>query len=209
MKPSYPWAVACLAATVSSASANLVAYQGFDGYAAGPLPGQTVGTNTQGLDTAGIITSAGTGANANAFEAAGLTFSNLITSGGSARYADATGRPSYIGFAYTGPAVSGTLFTSYLVRFTTAPTNNGVASLRVNTTATGGGAVSYFHAYADGPANAFTGSQYDANNANTPSTQTLAINTDYVVIGRFTNVGSALSVGSPGVATTYVLTAAQ
>jgi acyl-CoA thioesterase I len=209
MKPSYSWAVACLAATVSSASANLVAYQGFNGYTVGPLPGQTVGSNTQGLDTAGIITSAGTGANANVFEATGLTFSNLITSGGSARYADATGRPSYIGFAYAGPAISGTLYSSYLVRLATAPTSVGVTSLRANATATGGGAAAYFHAYADGPANVFTGSQYDANNQNTASTQTLAINTDYVVIGRFTRVGMALSAGSPGVATTYVLTAAQ
>ncbi|MEK7949355.1 golvesin C-terminal-like domain-containing protein [Luteolibacter soli] len=209
MKPSYSWAVVCLAATVSSVSANLVAYQGFNGYTVGALPGQPIGSNTQGLDTAGIITSAGTGAAANVFDATGMTFSNLITSGGSARYADATGRPSYIGFAYTGPAVSGNLYTSYLVRLGTVPSNNGVASLRANTTATSGGAAAYFHAYADGPANVFTGSQYDANNANTASTQSLAINTDYVVIGRFTRVGTALSVGSPGVATTFVLTAAQ
>lgn len=209
MKSSYPWAVAILVATVSYASADLVVYQGFDGYAVGPLPGQTVGANTQGLDPAGVVTSAGTGANANAFEATGLTFSNLITSGGSGRYSDATGRPSYIGFAYNGPAVAGTLYSSYVVRLVTAPNALSVVSLRANATATTGGSGSYFHTYADSVGNTFTASQYDANNQNTSSTTTLTTGADYVVIGRFTRVGQPLSAENPGLATTYVLTAAQ
>ena len=209
MKSSYLWTIAVLTAAVSHSAAELVAYQGFDGYAAGPLPGQTVGANVQGLDPAGIITSAGTGANANVFEAAGLTFSNLVTGGGSGLYSDPTGRPSYIGFAYNGPTVTGTLYSSYLVRLVTPQNAVSVTSLRVNATATTGGAGSYFHAYADSVGSTFTGSQYDANNLNTPSTTTLATGTDYVVIGRFTGVGMPLSAGSPGQATTWVLSVAQ
>jgi acyl-CoA thioesterase-1 len=209
MKSIYPKVVAGLAATVSYASADLVAYQSFDGYAAGPLPGQTVGANTQGLDPAGIITSAGTGANANVFAGTGMTFSNLITAGGSGLYSDSSGRASYIGFVYKGPAVTGTLYSSYLVRLVTAQNSPSVVSLRANTTATSGGAASYFHAYADCNGNSFTGSQYEANNLFTSSTTALATGTDYVVIGRFTGVGQPLSAGSPGQATTYVLTAAQ
>jgi acyl-CoA thioesterase-1 len=209
MKSIYPRIVAGLAATVSYASADLVAYQSFDGYAAGPLPGQTVGANTQGLDPAGVITSTGTGANANVFEATGLTFSNLVTAGGSGLYSDLTGRPSYIGFAYNGPTVTGTLYSSYLVKLATAQNAASVASLRANTTASSGGAASYFHAYADSVGNTFTGSQYDANNLNTASTTTLATSTDYIVIGRFTRVGMALSAGSAGQATTFVLNSAQ
>ena len=209
MKSSHPWTVAILAAAVSQSAADLVAYQGFDGYAAGPLPGQTVGANVQGLDPAGVITSAGTGANANVFEATGLTFSNLVTGGGSGLYSDATGRPSYIGFAYNGPTVTGTLYSSYLVRLATTQNSASVASLRVNATATTGGAGSYFHTYADSVGNTFTGSQYDANNLNTASTTTLATGTDYVVIGRFTRVGMPLAAGTPGQATTFVLSAAQ
>lgn len=209
MKSSYPWTVAILVAAVSHSAADLVAYQGFDGYAAGPLPGQTVGANTPGLDPAGIITSAGTGANANVSEATGLTFSNLVTGGGSGLYSDLTGRPSYIGFAYNGPTVTGTLYSSYLVKLVTAQNANSVLSLRVNATATTGGAGSYFHAYGDSVGSTFTGSQYEANNLNTASTTTLATGTDYVVIGRFTRVGMALSAGSPGQATTFVLNSAQ
>jgi acyl-CoA thioesterase-1 len=209
MKSSYPWTVAIIAATVSHAAADLVAYQSFDGYAAGPLPGQTVGANTLGLDPAGIITSAGTGANANVSSATGMTFSNLITAGGSGLYSDSTGRASYIGFVYKGPAVTGTLYSSYLVRLVTAQNSGSVVSLRANTTATSGGAASYFHSFADVNGSTFTGSQYDANNLFTSSTTTLATATDYVVIGRFTRVGQPLSAGSPGQATTFVLTAAQ
>jgi acyl-CoA thioesterase-1 len=209
MKSSHPWTLALLVATVSHSAADLVAYQGFDGYAAGPLPGQTVGANTVGLNPAGTITSAGTGANANVFEATGLTFSNLVTSGGSGLYSDATGRPSYIGFAYDGATVTGTLYSSYLVRLVTAQNTVSVASLRVNATATTGGAGSYFHTYADSVGSTFTGSQYEANNLNTASTTTLATGTDYVVIGRFTRVGMPLAAGTPGQATTFVLSAAQ
>ena len=203
------WLLAVLAATVPHSSADLVAYQSFNGYAAGPLPGQTVGTMAQGLDPAGIITSAGTGANANVFETTGLTFSNLVTAGGSGLYSDLTGRPSYIGFAYTGPAVTGTLYSSYLVKIVTPQTLNSGIPLRVNATATTGGAGAYFQTFADCVGSTFTGSQYEGNNLYTASSTTLATGTDYVVIGRFTRVGMQLSVENPGRATTFVLSAAQ
>ncbi len=197
------------AASLSYASADLLVYQGFNGYTAAPLPGQTVGAQVQGLNAAATITSAGTGANANIFDATGMTFSNLVVNGGKGTYVDATGRASYIGFAYTGPAVTGTLYSSYLVRIATAQNSASVISLRANVTPTGSGTASYFHTYADYNGSTFTGSQYDNNNQGASSGTTLAINTDYVVLGRFTNVGTALSAGTPGVATTYVLTAAQ
>lgn len=210
MKPKrlLPFA-SVVAATLSCASAELLVYQGFNGYAAGPLPGQTIGGNVQGLNTTATITSAGTGANANVSDATGLSFSNLVVNGGKGIYSDATGRPSYIGFAYTGATVTGNLYSSYLVRIATTQNSNSVVSLRVNATPTSGGAASYFHSYADVVGNTFTASQYDLNNQAVSSGTTLAINTTYVVLGRFTNVGTALSAGSPGLATTYVLTADQ
>lgn len=210
MKPKriLPFA-SVFAATLSCASADLLVYQGFSGYTAAPLPGQTIGAQVQGLNAAATITSAGTGANANVFDATGMSFSNLVVNGGKGLYSDTTGRPSYIGFAYTGPTVTGTLYSSYLVRIATTQNANSVVSLRVNTTPTTGGAGSYFHSYADVVASTFTASQYDLNNLSTASGTTLAINTDYVVLGRFTNVGTALSAGNPGIATTYVLTAQQ
>ncbi|WP_052573350.1 GDSL-type esterase/lipase family protein [Haloferula sp. BvORR071] len=210
MKPRRILPVAAFSvASLSIASAAPFVYQGFDGYSATPLPGQTIGSNVVGLNAAATVTSAGTGANANVFQEAGMSFSNLVVSGGSGLYSDATGRASYIGFAYTGPTVTGTLYSSYLVKLVTAQNAASVVSLRVNATPTSGGTASYFHAYADNLGNGFTSSQYDANNMSTASATTLATNTPYVVLGRFTNVGTALSAGTPGVATTFVLTAAQ
>ncbi|WP_367871952.1 GDSL-type esterase/lipase family protein [Luteolibacter sp. Populi] len=200
---------AAIAASPLPSSGDLVAYQGFNGYAAGSLSGQTVGANTQGLNPAGTIVSAGTGGPFNVFEATGMTFSNLLTSGGSGLYSDASGRASYIGFAYTGPTVTGNLYSSYLVKLVTAQNVASVASLRANTAANSSGPTSYFHAYADNPTNTFTGSQYDTNNALTASAVTLPTGTNFVVIGRFTRVGMPLSVANPGLATTFVLSIPQ
>lgn len=200
-----PAALALL--TAPAAHAVIYAYEGFTGYAAGDLSGQAINANTIGLNTATNITSAGTGALSNDYQSSGLTFSDMIVSGGSGRFNDATGRASYIGFAYNGDTVSGTLYSSYLVNLETAQNGVSVVSLRLNTTSTTGGASSYFHTYADSNGTTFTGSQYDL--ANTASTQTLASGTIYAVIGRFSNVGAALSTSTPGVATTIVLSAAQ
>jgi len=208
---SYFRLAAVFGASMSSPchAADPLVYQGFEGYAAGPLPAQTIGAQTRGFDPAGTITSAGTGANSNVFDPTGLAFSNLLTSGGSGLYGDSAGRASYIGFAYNRPTVSGTLYTSYLVKLVTAQNTVSVVSLRANVTATTGGTGSYFHTYADSVSSTFTGSQYDANNLNTASATTLATGTTFVVLGRFTRVGSALSAGSTGLATTFVLSAEQ
>ncbi len=200
---------AALAGAALPLHADLVVYEGFNGYAAGPLPGQTVSAQSTGLDHVSTITSAGTGALSNVFQASGLTFSDLVVNGGSALYDDVGGRASYIGFAYNGPTVTGTLYSSYLTNLITPQNSASVVSLRVNATSTTAGSGSYFHAFGDCNSNTFTGSQYDANNQFTSSGVTLGNNTVYLVIGRFTNVGSALSAGNPGVATTFVLTAEQ
>lgn len=197
------------AAAALPARADLVVYEGFNGYAEGPLPGQTVSAQSTGLDPVTTVTSAGAGALSNIFQPASLTFSNLIVTGGSALYDDTGGRASYIGFAYNGPTVTGTLYSSYLANLISAQNSASVVSLRVNTSSTTGGANSWFHTYSDVNGSAFTGSQYDAANASTASNVRLENNTVYVVIGRFTNVGTALTAVNPGVATTFVMTQAQ
>lgn len=200
---------ALLLSSSPAARAVTYAYEGFNGYSSGALSPQAVSSNTVGLNTSTTITNAGAAGLNNTFQSGGMSFSDLAVTGGSALFSSSNGGASYIGYAYNGTNVSGTLYSSYLVNIGTAQNVASVVSLRVNLTSTTGGSSSYFHAFADVNGSTFTGSQYETSNAFTASTQSLAVGTIYAVIGRFTNVGTALSAGTPGVGTTYVLTADQ
>lgn len=199
----------CLLAPLSHA-APLV-YEGFNGYASGTLNGQTA-VNTTGLQAV-TITNGGNAPTVNQFSATGLSFSNLKVSGGSGRFhspnTGGTNAQTYIGYTYSGPAVSGTLYTSHLVKIEAAQSVGSIVSLRANMNSTSGAGNSYFVTMADSPAATGPANQYDASGGTTSSARTLTPGTTYLVIGRFTNVGSVLSAGNPGKGTTFILTDAQ
>jgi acyl-CoA thioesterase-1 len=210
MKTLIPTFSACVCLAAHSSAVPLV-YEGFNGYANGSLNGQTA-VNTTGLQAA-VITNGGNTPTANQFNPTGLTFSNLVVSGGSGRFNAAnTGTnnaQTYIGYTYTGPTVTGTLYTSYLVKIEAPQSTGSIVSLRTNLNSTSGSGTSYFVTMADSPATTGTGVQYDASSGTTSSARKLEVGTTYLVIGRFTNVGNTLSAGTPGKGTTFILTDAQ
>ena len=191
------------------AAGDLYLYEGFAGYASGQLPGQAISSLAVGLDTTTSIIGGGTAA-VNSLGAVGLELGNLQVSGGRALYSSPTGAASYIGFRYNGPEVTGTFYSSFLTRIETSQNNASSVGLRVNTLNNASGASSYFYTFADTAAGTRTGIQYENAAAGTvSSSQTLPLNEVYAVIGRFTRVGLALSPQTPGLATTFVLTATQ
>lgn len=202
-------AAVCTLLSIPSSQATLLVYEGYDGYAAGLLNGQTP-TNTTGFSSA-AITGGGT-TTVNSFNSTGLTFSNLLVSGGSGRFHSAnsgTNAQSYIGYTYNGPTVTGTLYTAYLTNLEALQSTGSIVSMRVNATSATSSTTSYFVSMADSQNGTAAGNQYDASSGTTSGTTTLALNTTYVIIGRYTNVGTALSATTKGSGTTFVLTEAQ
>lgn len=200
---------AFLALLHSLAAGDVYLYEGFAGYVSGQLPGQTISSLAVGLDTTTSIIGGGTAA-VNTLEAVGLELGSLQVSGGRALYSSPTGAASYTGFRYNGPEVTGTLYSSFLTRIETSQNNASSVGLRVNTLNNSSGASSYFYTFADTAAGTRTGIQYENAAAGTvSSTQTLPLNAVHVIIGRFTRVGQSLTLETPGLATTYVLTATQ
>ena len=209
-----PVAAACGLLSLASASGDLLLYEGFNGYTSGALAGKTP-VNTTGLDTSVTITNGGNAPAANEFNAAGLSFGRLLVSGGSGRFNSPNGSSNaqtYIGYTYTGPTVTGTFYTSYLARIEATQSSNSIVSLRCNGTSVGtlgGSGSSYFVSMADYQSGVGPGNQYDASSGTTGSSAALALNTTYLVIGRYTEVGSTLSANVPGKGTTFILTADQ
>ncbi len=208
-------AAACAFSGTQQSFATLYAYDGFDYFAntanGSPLVGKNPALHSvgsSGLDgtTAGAV-AAGQGGMSNLFQTTGLTFGPLHVRGGGARYDNDAGQSSYFAFNYSGspPPPGSTLYTSHLLRVLAPLTDASVISLRMNTSKTGGPATSFFVTYADtGVTNSPPGAQYD--NAGTSTGPAIQINTTYVVIGRFTNVGMTTD---PREATTYILNEAQ
>lgn len=109
-------------------------------------------------------------------------------------------------------SVTGTLYSSYLVNIDAAGTNSSsFTEVRVTTNSGDSGANSRFRSQPDssvadqnGP-----GASYSGNTGPAGVGTALALDTTFMVISRFTNVGTALSAGTPGTATTFVLDASQ
>lgn len=184
---------AILLTFVAPTQAALLVYEGFNGYTAGVLSNQSV-TNTTGLTgsysaTGGPISASSTG----------LTFSNLQTSGGSALNATNTG--SAIGVTMGGfSSVTGSLYSSQLVSLTGS--NNGILYTRINTVPS---STLWFVSAAN--LNAHVAAGYDSGSSE--SSVSLAMNTTYILLQEYTNVGTALGGGTTGVATIWALTNAQ
>jgi hypothetical protein len=195
-------AVLLLLGSGGARGATLV-YEGFNGYS--DITATTApNANTIGLDQA---TPYAGNSPENLSIATGLTLSNLEVSGGSASFSAGTivaGAQIDRASPYTG-----TLYSSYLVQLTSrGSANANGAEVRIsNDDATGG---NRFRSMADSRTNANTkvlAVSYDGSQADA-STE-ISLDTTYIIIGRFTNVGTALSAATPGVATSWALTAAQ
>jgi hypothetical protein len=187
-----------------SAPAALLVYEGYNGYGSGTLSGKTPNMNTVGLDQG--VAYAGNGPQHYTLQPNSLAFSpNFLTSGGSVSFIG-TSAVAAAQMELASPYL-GTLYHSYLVNLSTfgSQASDG-AQTRIGTDATTGG--NRFFAAADNRNGAnTTGVSYSTSTQN--GTVGLTAGTTYLLIGRYTRVGSGLSSGNPGVATLFALTAEQ
>lgn len=202
-------ALALASAGLTSARANLLIYEGFTGYTSGQLAGQNPNDYTVGLNKTVAYYDGNSPSRAGGFTlTTGLTFGSLQTSGGALAFNAST---NVIGTSLNlGTSFSGTLWSSYLVNFSTQGNDaaNG-ALIRIGGTpqdSTG----SRFTSWADSRAsskNVAVG--YASGGTGINGNAALVPGTTYIIISRFTNVGATLSSSSPGVATLWALTEAQ
>lgn len=202
-------AAACLA---TEARATLLVYEGFTGYTAGALEAQKPNANTVGLDkNVGYYDGAATSrAGGYTFTPAGLTLGSLATSGGALAYTSSTnviGADITLG---TSP-FTGTLWTSYLVQISTrgSTASDGVV-MRVGDSPNDVNDIRY-NTWADSRGTSSTGATTSPNVAVTYAASTptntaasLALGSTYIIIGRFTGVGT-----TSGAATVWALTESQ
>ncbi len=194
------------AASAQVASAQLLVEEAFSyGIADGAtLVGQTItgtGFTTNWQETSGTGTFV--------YATTNLSFGSLINSGGSAVISSTSGR-AFGGTLSASATVGSTLYGAYLVNISAfGGGTTALHEVRVNTGAATAGGSSYFRSQSDSSATSVNGTAvaYD----NTPGTAgaTLSLNTTYIVLSEYTNVGAALSGGSPGTATQWVLTLDQ
>lgn len=204
-------AIASIGFSLPSQGALLI-YEGFTGYnTSGYLKGQAVSANAVGLS--GTWGGNAAADSAGTFIAAGLTFGSLETSGGAYRVGGGT---VVVGAGATSSALTstGTLWASQLVRFNgnqnNSSTGNGL-EIRIGDDA-GGATNSRYRTFPDSRLSGTTlvGVDYNTGNldgiSNAPEAA-LPINTTYLFISSFTNIGAA--VGTTATATTWVLTLSQ
>ncbi len=204
-----------LAATLIAApslQASLLVYEGFDYALANnaTIAGQSgSGSGTQGT---WAVTNAGTAS--SLYQTTGLTFgSNFATSaGGSLRQTSSYGGAAAQQTTATlllNTTTTGTLWNSYLVNYSSISLgNSGFARQGVATDSTGTTVNLLSQVYSNTLAtDRKLGSGYDASPSASSNTS-FVTGTNYLFISSFTNVGTALSVGTTGVATTWVFTQA-
>jgi hypothetical protein len=188
-------------AGVLPAPGALLVQEGFDGYEEGALDGQSV------RKTIGLTGSYYASEPAIEFQSTGLTFGPLAVSGGSIRSASAT--PAFAGVNLDA-AGKGTIYSAYLVNFDGKERSDASAvRLGINDNPGGSLETRYFNSNADGSDSGVPMTGYDT----VPSAGGYYANFDeagtFLVLARFTNVGSELSPESPGVATMWILTEEQ
>lgn len=200
--------LAALPLCASSAQAALLVYEPFAYTSGVALNTLTPNASTQGLST--TLAYGGSGSESYTVQSSSLSFAGLRTDGGSVSFTSGT----RVGAARLDLAAnySGTLYNSYLV---TMSARGGVDTdgigLRVANDNTSGG--DRFSAYADArdlTNNREVGVNYGSGTSGvTHSGVNLALDTPYLIIARFTNVGIVLSPSTQGVASIFAMTEAQ
>lgn len=202
--------ILCAAAALAGAQSDaaLLVYEGFNGYTPGAMTSVNPNGNTVGLDT--VTAYAGGGVGNYTFTNSGMTFGSLSVSGGALTFDRTSGSAAVIAgkMALLTPAGS-TVWNSYLINITTAQaaSGDGFHSRIATDTSTGGIHFQTFPDNRGGTASTEAGVRY----ADTAVTAGASLSTgiDYFILGSFTNVGSAPTVGSPAVATMYAFNLAQ
>lgn len=203
-------AATLLAAT--SIQAAVLVSENYDSKTSGiSLIGQDSALGSTGLTGNYSFNGAGLGTSQTyTVVAGGLAFSTYSTTSGNSLQATSsnTGATAVAGISL-GASYTGTLYSSYLINFSALSTSGGFSSTRITSSSTAVGTASRFGLGADTGVNSAINPGIAYDNATTASGTNLVIDTTYMMIGRFTNVGTALSGSTEGVATMFALTAAQ
>lgn len=205
--------IALLVLAPLTGHATLLVYEGFTGYGS-TLTDTAPNANTIGLDTANYTAGSGQLARFTVLSS-GLTFGSLLTSGGALSSSSSTAVAT-VRLDLSGGDHTGTLWSSYLVRFAASPASGSTNYAYLRALETTNATSEHFASYADSryksPDSTEVGVSYGAGSGSDSVAlggATLAGNTTYILISRFTNVGTPLSSENPGVATTWALTEAQ
>lgn len=184
--------LAILAGTCAGNAALLI-HEDFDYALADGSSMAGVATSATGMSGSYAVGGAGVGGSNSVYSATGLTFgaNYLPVSGGGVRLSATTGGSisSILGVAINVPAQTGTLWSSYLVSFTTKGTgNNPTAQARVSDLQITS-SNNRLNSFADNFSNSSTGISYGAT-ATTSSGTALAAGTTYLMLSQYTNVGT-------------------
>lgn len=212
---SHPLAFLLLAVASSvAARADLLVYEGFNGYNTGTIAGQNPNANTVGLNTSVAYYDGGGSRGVNfTLQSTGLELGSLQTTGGALAFSSTTnvvGAKINIG----STAFTGTLWSSYLVNLSSRGiANSNGAVVRVGTDPSDTSS-DRFNSWSDSRASSSTTNvsvAYGPAGGTQPNngTASLALDTTYIIINRFKNVGSALSGTVTGEATLWALNEAQ
>lgn len=197
-----------LAASFVPSQAALLVYEGFNYTTGSTLNTITPNASTVGLDKTTAY--AGNGAS-NYTVQSGLTFGSLTTTGGSIT---SSASVTAVGAAKLSlNTYVGTLWSSYLVSFSSisnTAVGNGALTRVSNDTSNNG---ERFNSYADsripsGSPSTNLGIAYNAASNITVGTTSLSLDTTYILISKYTNVGSAINAGT-GTGTLYALSLSQ
>lgn len=206
-------ALLCVAAFLSGpcADAALLVYEGYNGYtpgamgSTGPTGNANPNGNTIGLDKA--VAYAPTSVSNYTFTDTPMTFGSLPVSGGSLTF---NGGTAIIAgeLDFTNPAAGSTLWNGYLIRITTrgAGSGDGFHSRVATNTGTGG---VHFQSYPDNRGTTTTEAGIRYVDTQQLAGASLTLDVDYFILSSFTNAGTTLSAGTPGVATMYAFNLAQ
>ncbi len=195
------------AVSLMHSQAALLVYEGFDYTTGSTLSNITPNASTVGLDTTTAYSGSGV---ANYTVQSGLTFGPLTTSGGSI---SALGSTSVGAAKLSLNSYVGTLWSSYLVNFSSVANDamgNGALTRVANNNSNN---AERFNSYADsrvssGSPTTNLGIAYNAATNITVGTTALSLNTTYILISKYTNVGSSVNAGT-GTGTLYALSLSQ
>ena len=183
-----------LASTCAGSAAVLI----YEDYDYGIADGTTMnGVATAATGFTGNYATAGT-SGTSVYQTTGLTFgaNYLPVSGGAVRLSSPTGTTSSLLGATmsVGGAQTGTLWSSYLVNFTSkSNAGNATAQARVSDIQVGatGTANNRMNALGDGFGPLGTAVTYSGSGVTTAGATTLTVGNTYLILSQFTNVGTA------------------
>lgn len=207
------------------AEAALLVYDGYSYADGSSISGAMPGTSTVGLNR--TVAYQGAVNNGYTYNPGSLSFGSLITTGGSMNFAVGTnaitgtislgtGSAPYAGATvYTGgTSYSGTLYSSYLIKLNKAPNGSTAFQSRVADSIVSSNA--RYIAAADSrvgstnvPSLAYDGSDTSAATVTVSTGAALGTTETYLVISRYTNVGTTPSAADQATATMFILSLAQ